>query len=126
MKIISTENMPSSNGHYSQVVEHQGTLYLSGQLPIDPVTKKIPESVEEQTRVVLSKIELLLNEAGSGKNQVIQMRIYISDIALWDQVNDVYSEFFGDHKPARCIVPTRELHFGSLIEVEAIAAIQEN
>ena len=121
MKIISTERMPISNGHYSQVVEHNGTLYLSGQLPVDPVTKKIPGSIEEQTRVVLSKIELLLNEAGSSKQHVIQMRIYISDIALWDQVNAVYSEFFGNHKPARCIVPTRELHFGSLIEVEATA-----
>ncbi len=121
MKIISTEKMPKPNGHYSQVVEHNGTLYLSGQLPIDPVTKKIPGSIEEQTRVVLSKIELLLNEAGSSKQQVLQMRVYISDIARWDQVNAIYSEFFGDHKPARCIVPTRELHFGSLVEMEAVA-----
>ena len=114
--------MPKSNGHYSQVVEHNGTLYLSGQLPVDPATKQIPGSIEEQTRVVLSKIGLLLNESGSSKHHVLQMRVYISDIALWDQVNAVYSEFFGDHKPARCIVPTRELHFGSLIEVEATAA----
>ncbi|MBC8315829.1 MAG: RidA family protein [Bacteroidales bacterium] len=121
MKIISTEQMTKPIGHYSQVIEHNGIIYLSGQLPVDPETKTIPETIEEQSSLVLSKIAQLLTEAGSSKQQVLQMRVYISDIALWDQVNDVYSEFFGDHKPVRCIVPTRELHFGSLVEMEATA-----
>ena len=124
MEIIVTEDMPKPNGHYSQVVEHNGILYLSGQLPVDPETKQIPESIEEQTRLVLSKLDLLLNEAGSSKNHVLQMRVYVSDIALWDRVNVIYSDFFGEHRPARCIVPVRELHFGCLIEIEATATMQ--
>jgi len=115
--------MPKSNGHYSQVIEHGGILYLSGQLPKDPKTKIIPETIEEQTNQALSNVEILINEAGSSKHNVLQMRVYISDISLWDKVNDVYGAFFGDHKPVRSIVPTRELHFGCLIEIEATAVI---
>jgi 2-iminobutanoate/2-iminopropanoate deaminase len=123
MEIIETLNMPKSNGHYSQCIQHNGILYLSGQLPIDPITKEIPESIEEQTDMALEKVSLILNEAGSSINKVLQMRIYISDITLWDKVNEKYSAFFKDHKPVRCVIPTRNLHFGCLIEVEATAII---
>jgi 2-iminobutanoate/2-iminopropanoate deaminase len=123
MEIIETLNMPKSNGHYSQCIQHNGILYLSGQLPIDPATKAIPESIEEQTDMALEKVKLILNEAGSSIEKVLQMRIYISDIALWDKVNERYSAFFKDHKPVRSVIPTRDLHFGCLIEVEATAVI---
>ncbi len=126
MKIISTDNMPKSNGHYSQVIAHGGVLFLSGQLPINPATRNIPENIEEQTRQALSNVLLLLHEAGSDKTDVLQMRIYLSDIRLWDKVNAIYTDFFGAHKPARSIVPTRELHFGCLIEIEALAVQKEN
>ena len=115
--------MPRSNGHYSQVVEHNGMLFLSGQLPIDPVSKKIPESIEEQTKQALSNVALLLQEAGSDINKILQMRVYISDIRLWDRVNNVYKAFFGAHKPVRVVVPVNTLHFGCLIEIEAMAAV---
>ena len=121
MKIINTPKMPKSNGHYSQCIEHNGILYLSGQLPIDQVTKTIPTTVEDQADLVLKNVELILKEAGSSKNNVIQVRIYISNINLWDKVNERYSIFFEDHKPVRCIIPTRELHFGCLIEIEVTA-----
>jgi len=121
MKIINTPKMPKSNGHYSQCIEHNGILYLSGQLPIDQVTKTIPTTVEGQADLALKNVESILNEAGSSKNNVIQVRIYISNINLWDKVNERYSIFFEDHKPVRCIIPTRELHFGCLIEIEVTA-----
>jgi 2-iminobutanoate/2-iminopropanoate deaminase len=121
MQIITTDNMPKSNGHYSQCIEHKGILYLSGQLPRDHETKIIPESIEEQTKQALANVETILNEADSSKNHVLQMRIYISNIDQWDKVNTIYADFFGSHKPARSIVPTRELHFGCLIEIEAVA-----
>lgn len=121
MKAIQSPNMPKSNGHYSQCIEHNGILYLSGQLPIDPLTKAIPKTIEEQTDLALQNVGLILTEAGSSKKQIIQMRVYISDIKLWDKVNERYSLFFGDHKPVRSIVPTRDLHFGCLIEIEATA-----
>ncbi len=123
MKIISTPNIPRPNGHYSPVIEHQGILYLSGQLPIDPTTKNIPVNIEKQTWQVLSNIELLLNEAGSSKQNVLQVRVYLSDISLWEKVNEIYSQFFENHKPARCVVPTSELHFGCLLEIEATAFV---
>ena len=115
--------MPASNGHYSQCIEHNGILYLSGQLPIDRETKTIPTSIEEQTDLVLKNIETILKEAGSNKKNVLQVRVYISNIKLWDKVNDRYSFFFEEHKPVRCVIPTGELHFGCLIEIEAMAIL---
>ena len=121
MKIITSEKIAVPGGHYSPIVEHGGLLYISGQIPADPVTHEVAETIREQTMAVLSKIDLLLTEAGSSRNKVVQVRIYLSDIALWDEVNRVYSGFFGDHRPARCIVPVGELHYGCLIEAEAVA-----
>ena len=123
MKIINAHNMPASNGHYSQCIEHNGILYLSGQLPIDRETKTIPTSIEEQTDLVLKNIETILKESGSNKKNVLQVRVYISNIKLWDKVNDRYSFFFEEHKPVRCVIPTGELHFGCLIEIEAMAIL---
>jgi len=123
MNIVDTPDMPKGNGHYSMCIEHNGTLYLAGQLPLIPGTKITPDSIEDQTRLVLSKVENIVKEAGSNKDKIIQMRIYLSNIALWDKVNTVYADFFGLHKPVRAVIPTRDLHYGCLIEVEAIAAI---
>jgi len=121
MKIIDTPGIPKANGHYSPCIEHNGLLYLSGQLPINPDTGKIPEIFEDQVNQVLENVERIIIEAGSSKENVLQMRLYISDIELWGKVNALYSNFFGDHKPVRTVVPTRDLHFNCLIEIEAIA-----
>ncbi len=123
MKIIISDRLPPANGHYSQCIEHNGTLYLSGQLPIDPDTRKIPEGIKAQAQQALSNIDTVLRAAGSSREKVINVRIYVSDIALWDAVNEVYSSFFGGHKPVRCVIPVRELHFGALIEIEAAASV---
>ena len=121
MKIISNPAIPPANGHYSPCIEHNGLLYLSGQLPRDPGTNEIPAGIEEQTKVALNNVKIILNAAGSSVQNIIQVRLYISDIALWDRVNAVYRDFMGDHKPVRSVIPTRELHFGALIEVEVLA-----
>ena len=71
--------------------------------------------------LVFKKLELILNEAGSAKNQVLQIRIFLSDIDLWPEINDLYSNFFGDHKPARIVVPSPPLHYGCSLEIEATA-----
>jgi len=123
MKIIKTEKIPVPKGHYSPVIEHNGILYLSGQVPTDPVTGDVPATIEEQTRLVFSKIELLLKESGSSLNKVLQVRIFLTDIDLWDTVNKVYAGIFCEHKPARCVIPVGNLHFGSLLEVEAVAFV---
>ena len=115
--------MPKSNGHYSHCVEHNGVLYIAGQLPIDPKTRKMPEGIVAQAHQALSNLQLILNEAGSSVNQVMQVRVYIPDVELWGAVNEVYAEYFVDHKPARCVVPSRDLHYGALIELEATAFV---
>lgn len=81
-------------------------------------------SIEEQTERALRNVEAILEAAGSSLSQVLKTTIYVSDIALWDRVNAVYARFFGDHRPARAVVPTRELHFGFQIEIEAIASVE--
>lgn len=126
MKNISTEEAPTPAGHYSQAIIHNGIVYVSGQLPIDPQTgEKRLGSIEEQTEQVLRNVFGILRAAGSDVNRVIKTTVYVSDIGLWDRVNAVYSRLFGEHRPARAVVPTRNLHFGAQIEVEAIAALNE-
>jgi 2-iminobutanoate/2-iminopropanoate deaminase len=124
LKNITTQKAPLPAGHYSQAIVHDRLVYVSGQLPIDPEKgdRRI-DSIEEQTEQCLNNIAEILKAANSDLNHVIKATVYISDIELWGRVNAVYSEFFGEHRPARAVVPTRELHFGFQIEIEAIAAV---
>ena len=127
MKEIFSNNSPKPAGHYSQAIEHDGIVYVSGQLPINPNSEeRLVGSIEEQTQQALSNLENILIQSRSDKNHVIKVTVYLSDIALWDRVNSVYAHFFEDHRPARVIVPTRDLHYGFQIEIEAIAVIADN
>lgn len=113
-----------SNGHYALATIHNDTVYVSGQFSIDPVTsEKKFGSIEEETLQVLQNIECILKEAGSQKKHILKMTLYIPDIKFWDRVNSVYKDFFGEHKPARSVIPTNELHYGFKIEMEAVAYI---
>ncbi|HEY7910569.1 MAG TPA: Rid family detoxifying hydrolase [Blastocatellia bacterium] len=126
MRTIQTENAPRPGGHYSQALVHNGLVFVSGQLSIDPRTgEKKLGSIEEQTRQALANISAILKAAGSDLGRVLKMTVYISDINLWSKVNEVYREVMGEHRPARAVIPTGELHYGFLIEIEAIAAIAE-
>lgn len=112
----------NKKGHYSPGVLVGNILYVSGQLPMDPVTGTLAAGgIEEQTRAALNNVERVLNAAGLTRNDVAMCRVYIPDVALWDAVNEVYADFFGEHKPARVVVPTRALHHGALVEIEAMA-----
>lgn len=122
MEYIQTDNALKPAGHYSQAIKHAGLLYISGQLPIDPDTgNKINGDLDTQTNRVFKNLELILNHAGSDINKVIKLVIYISDVELWEKVNDICGEYFVTHKPVRTIVPTRNLHFGFNIEIDCIA-----
>jgi 2-iminobutanoate/2-iminopropanoate deaminase len=126
MKAISTPDAPQPGGHYSQAIVHNGLVYVAGQLPIEPRTgEKRLGSIEEQTEQTLRNVAAILEAAGSDLAHVLKVTVYIADIALWSRVNAVYARFFGDHRPARVVAPTKELHFGFLVEVEAIAAVRE-
>jgi len=122
MQPISTPNAPTPAGHYSQAMVHDGLVFVSGQLPIDPATGEVVEgSIEEQTRRTLANVAAVLEAAGSSLEQVLKATVYVSDITLWGAVNGVYAEVFGEHRPARAVVPTRDLHHGAKIEIEAVA-----
>ena len=123
---ISTQNAPKPSGHYSQAIVHNDIVYISGQLPVEPGTgEKRIGSIEEQMEQALKNLSQILKAAGSNINQVIKTTVYISDIGLWERVNSVYSKFFGEHRPARAVVPTRDLHYGFQIEIEAIAVVSK-
>ena len=125
MKEIFTQNAPKPAGHYSQAIVHGNLIYVSGQLPIDPMTgEKRIGSIEEQTEQALRNVSEIIKAAGSSMDQVIKTTVYISDIQLWERINEVYRDFFGAHRPARAVVPTKDLHYGFQIEVEAIALLQ--
>jgi 2-iminobutanoate/2-iminopropanoate deaminase len=123
IKKILTPDAPAPGGHYSQAVVHNGLIYISGQIPIDPRTgEKELGSIEAQTELVLSNISAILRAAGSDLSRLLKMTVYVSDIDLWPQVNAVYAKVLGEHRPARAIVPVKDLHYGFQIEIEAIAA----
>lgn len=124
MEIVFTKKAPAPAGHYSQAIIHNDLIFISGQLPIHPETgEKKTGTIEEQTQQALENISAILTAGGSSLDKVLKVTVYIADIALWDRVNRVYADFFKEHKPARAVVPTRQLHFGFQIEIEAIAVV---
>ena len=126
MREITPQYAGVNKGHYSPGIVSRGMLYVSGQLSIDPDTRKVAEGgIEEHAKLALANVERVLSAAGASRNDVVQCRIYVADIAEWDKVNAVYAEFFGDHRPARIVVPVGQMHFGCLVEIEAIAEVTE-
>lgn len=125
MKFVVPQYKGENKGHYSPGIISNGLLFISGQLSIDPDTRQVAQGgIEEHTRLALNNLDRVLKEAGVERSSVVQCRVYVSDIDDWDKVNVIYSEFFGEHKPARIVVPVSKLHFGCLIEIEAIAEVK--
>ncbi len=126
MRFINPNYQGENKGHYSPAVSSNGMLYISGQLSIDPDTRAVSSGgVAEHVGLALSNLDRVLSAAGLGRESVVQCRVYITDMEKWDEVNAVYGEFFGSHRPARCVVPVPCLHFGCLAEIEAIAEAGE-
>ncbi|MFW9847057.1 MAG: RidA family protein [Candidatus Thorarchaeota archaeon] len=121
---VDSEAKRKSSAHYSSAVVHNGIVYVSGQLPLDPKTGTPVEGpIDVQVGAALQNLSEVLEAAGSSKSKVLRTTAYITDVALWGKVNEVYAKFFGDHKPARTVVPTADLHYGCLIEIEAVAYV---
>ncbi len=122
MKAVTLQTSSENRGHYVPGMIAGGMLYISGQLSLDPVTRKVAEGgIREHMRQALANLDAVLRAAGVTRRDVVQCRVYIAGIGGWDDANDEYRNFFGDHKPARIIVSTQELHFGCLVEIEAVA-----
>jgi 2-iminobutanoate/2-iminopropanoate deaminase len=120
---VQTQDAPAPGGHYSQAVVYNGLVFVAGQLSIDPRTgEKLLGSIEEQTEQALKNVGAILKAAGSDMSRVLKMTVYVSDMGLWGRVNEVYARVLGEHRPARAVIPTGDLHDGFLIEIEAVAA----
>ncbi|TFG32147.1 RidA family protein [Candidatus Thorarchaeota archaeon] len=123
---VDSESKKKSKGHYTAAVVHNGIVYVSGQLPMDSERGvPIEGGIKEQTRAVFRSLSKILEEAGSSKERVLRTTAYIPDVSFWKEVNEVYAEYFDEHRPARTVVPTTKLHYGCLIEIDAIAYICE-
>ncbi|MCG6987557.1 MAG: RidA family protein [Gemmatimonadetes bacterium] len=127
MRPVETSNAPRPAGHYSQAVVHDDIVYVAGQLPIDPENPGAPAGdAAQQARQALTNVARILEAAGSGLDQLLQVTIYISDVSHWGEVNRVYAEVLGAHRPARAVVPVGELHYGYLVEIQATAAVNRS
>jgi 2-iminobutanoate/2-iminopropanoate deaminase len=124
IRIITTPLWPEPRGHYSRAVVHGDSVYVSGILPLEPQHQSVVSgSLEEQTLRVLAALSEILRAAGSQMNRVVKLTVYITDIGQWETVNRTCAQVFGNHRPARTIVPVTGLHYGCLIEIDAIAAL---
>lgn len=124
MKIISTPDAPQPAGHYSQAVVYGGVVYVAGMLGIDPRAPEAdPGDIARQTRQALANVSAVLEAAGSDLGCVVRMMIYVSGHGLWGEVNRVYAEVMGDHRPSRAIVPVQSFREPFLIEIVATAAL---
>lgn len=124
MHTISTPDAPTPAGHYSQAIVHNGLVYVAGQLGIDPKRPgDTSGDIEVQTEQALRNVANILIAAGSGLHYVLSMTIYVSDMSDWGRVNAIYARALGDHKPARAVVPVKDLHYGFGIEIQCVAAV---
>nr|WP_319398740.1 RidA family protein [uncultured Carboxylicivirga sp.] len=121
-KIIATKNAPGAIGPYSQAVEVNGTLYISGQVPVDPTTGKVIDGgISEQTEQVMKNIGAILDEAGYTFADVVKSTCLLSDMANFKAMNEVYGSRYTENPPARAAFAVKELPLGVLIEIETIA-----
>lgn len=121
-EIISTSKAPAAIGPYSQAVKAGGTLYISGQLPIDPATGEFAaHDAAGQTRQSLENLKAILTQAGCGLGDVVKTTVLLADIADFGAMNGVYSEYFTDACPARAAFAVKDLPKGALVEIEAVA-----
>lgn len=122
-KVISTENAPKAIGPYSQAIEVNGMLFISGQIPINPATGKlIAGGIKEQTQQVFKNIEAILAAAGYSLNDVVKSTCLLEEITDFQAMNEVYSQYYTENQPARSTYAVKDLPMGASIEIETIAA----
>ena len=120
-KIIASPLASKAVGPYSQAVEAAGTIYVSGQLPIDASTGKMPEGIEAQTRQSLTNLRHILEEAGSSLSDVVKTTVLLQDMGDFAAMNAVYAEFFTQEMPARMCYEVARLPMGAQVEIDAVA-----
>ena len=120
-KTIATAKAPAAIGPYSQGVNLNGTVFVSGQIPVNPADGSIPAGIELQTRQAMDNIGAILNEAGLTYNDIVKTTVLLADLADFAAMNAVYAEYFPQDKPARVCCQVAALPKGALVEIDAIA-----
>lgn len=120
-KVIATVDAPKAVGPYSQAIEANGTVYVSGQIPVNPIDGSIPETIVEQSHQALKNLGAILKEAGLDYSNVVKTTVLLSDIADFKAMNEVYAEYFVSEMPARACFQVAALPLGVKVEIEAIA-----
>ncbi|MCM1163328.1 MAG: Rid family detoxifying hydrolase [Muribaculaceae bacterium] len=120
---IATTAAPAAIGPYSQAIKVGNLLFCSGQIPVNPADGQIPGGIKAQTEQALANVLALLNAAGAGVENVVKTTVFLSDMANFGPMNEVYGQFFTLPYPARSAVAVRELPKGVLVEIEVIAAL---
>lgn len=124
-QVIHTNNAPAAIGPYSQAVKAGNLLFVSGQVPFVPETMEIVEGdVQAQTRQSLTNVQNILKEAGADFSDVVKTTVFIKDMNEFAQINEIYSEFFGENKPARACVEVARLPKDVKVEIEVIAVVE--
>lgn len=126
MKTIHTDVAPAAIGPYSQAIQINGLLFTSGQIPLDPATMQIVgDSIESQTTQALTNLDAILKAGGSARDAVIKTTVFLKSMNDFARMNEIYSKFFGNHKPARSCVEVARLPKDVLFEIECIAKIAD-
>jgi 2-iminobutanoate/2-iminopropanoate deaminase len=120
LQYVATPSAPKPGGHYSQAVVSNGFVFIAGQLPFT-VEKVVPEGIEAQAELVLENIRAILEASGSGMGALVSIQIFITDLKDWPSVDAACQRAFGEHKPARTVVPCGALRHGAIIEANATA-----
>jgi 2-iminobutanoate/2-iminopropanoate deaminase len=124
ISLVNSDTISPPAGHYSHVSTAAGLAFISGMLPITPDGEPLKDaSFEQQTLRVLANVEDCLERAGLTRDDLVQVRVYVTDILKWPEFNRLYAEWIGSHRPARAVAGVSELHFGLAVEVEAVARI---
>jgi len=123
-KPFETDKAAVLGGPYSQAIIHKNLIYISGQGPVDPVSNRVRlGSIEEETQITLENIRIILEEAGSSLDKVLQVGVYLLDIKEYSRFNDVYRQYFLKDPPARSCIQAAKLPFGIRVEVDAVGYI---
>ncbi len=124
MQIVETNNAPLPAGHYSQAVVVNGLVFVAGILPVVPNSDRyIPDGIAAQAHQALDNLRAVLRAANSDLDRLVSVQLFIPSIESWGAINEVYRDALGAHKPARTVIPCGPLHYGALIEVNAVAAV---
>ena len=121
-KIIATTNAPAAIGPYSQAVEANRTLYISGQIPVNPAVGKIEKfNIKDQTEQIFANVAAILKEASYGFENVVKTTVFLADMKLFAEMNEVYKKYYPTESPARSTIAVKALPLDALVEIETIA-----